>query len=71
MVKGPEIWFVKPRVLKPREFIRSLLGRIQGTRHLVHYTGGLLNWDSTVLQLQIHFWQSVGTSNDYNQKLFC
>ena len=27
------------RFVKPREFIRNLLGRIQGTRHLVRYTG--------------------------------
>ena len=25
--------------VKSREFVRNLLGRIQGTRHLVRYTG--------------------------------
>ena len=45
MVKGPEIWFVISKsslnrgFVKPREFTRNLLGRIQRTRHLVRYTG--------------------------------
>ena len=35
MMKGPKNWFVITRVgfVVPREFVRSLLGRIQGTRH--------------------------------------
>ena len=28
-----------PGFVIPREFVKSLLGRIQGTRHLVRYTG--------------------------------
>ena len=45
MVKGPEIWFryiessLNRGFVKPREFRRNLLGRIQRTRHLVRYTG--------------------------------
>ena len=60
MVKGPEIWFVyiesslNRGFVKLREFIRNFLGRIQGTRHLVRYTGKFVisNRDSTVLNKQ-------------------
>ena len=44
-MKGLKNWFVITRVLHirmfviPMEFVRGLLGRIQGTRHLVRYTG--------------------------------
>ena len=45
MMKGPKNWFVisksslYPGFVIPREIIWSLLGRIQGTRHYVRYTG--------------------------------
>ena len=43
MMKGPNIESsLHPGFLIKREFVRSLLGRVQGTRHLVRYTGNLI-----------------------------
>ena len=48
MIKGTQnsVRFVESSLylgfVIPREFVRSLLGRIQGTRHLVRYTGNFI-----------------------------
>ena len=44
MMKGPNFFrniesSLYPGFLIQREFVMSLLGRIQGTKHLVRYTG--------------------------------
>ena len=39
MAKGRKFGSLCRKFVKPREFIRNLSGRIQGTRHLVRYTG--------------------------------
>ena len=39
MVKDQRFGSLYRKFVKPREFISNLLGRIQGTRHLVRYTG--------------------------------
>ena len=53
--------------VKPREFIKKLLVRIQGTRHLVRYTGKFVISGVRYARIQLQLaYVEIGFARDLN-----